>query len=108
MPKPTRNKTFLDRIKLHAPEALDTQVAFDAVLAHILRADPNRLDIMGRRKRKRRIKGRNSKQTKTISTTRHRQSKPTTDPTISAREYQTTSIPPKPPTQRHSRTTPKQ
>ncbi len=52
MAKPKTDKMFLDRVKRHAPELLDGQVDFDTVVTHILRADPDRLDIGPKRKRR--------------------------------------------------------
>jgi hypothetical protein len=52
MAKRKTDKTFLDWIKRHAPELLDGEVDFDTVVMHILRADPDRMEVGPKRQRR--------------------------------------------------------
>jgi hypothetical protein len=52
MSKPKSDEAFLERVKRLAPELLDAQIDFDALVTQILRVDPYRMGIRPRRKRR--------------------------------------------------------
>lgn len=52
MPKRKTDSAFLGHVKRHDPEVHTAKVDFDAVMAHVVRADPEKLNLRPPRNRR--------------------------------------------------------
>jgi hypothetical protein len=57
MAKDKTDKAFLDRVKKHAPDVLESEVDFEASVSRVVRADPEAVKRKPKKRKRRSAKG---------------------------------------------------